>query len=364
MRDSWDGNCSVEWDRLKQKGCSGVAPFSCSFRADAEGRWVTERLISCSWQMLAGVVVSRALKSRSWRLHGMRYSVGGSTLFALDSRRMCCSSLSRCLALDTSPTQLWPVSNCSVSWDTVSVGSLCCGLIQGNVFCWSLIQVWDGFVLSFCGHLDTWAFILSWFCSWVLGMVFSGRPLISPAKGCIPASAVFHLFVHFLCLHTDYRNNFCLLYNIPWVPEMQAIVFVKEKKSCSLVFRVKYSSVRCGNCLNNSQVSEMLNWEMNVMCQDTWGEGGLYSRPLSSLTCSECPTSFQLLFKNAHLLKCPHLLWFQWQQFPGVSWSSMKNISPSACQFGDCFSCTCQLHEAMLLWWSFCSSCWVGYFCI
>lgn len=62
-----------------------------------------------------------------------------------------------------------------------------------------------------------------------------------------------------LPLHTDYRNNFCLLYNIPWVPEMQAIVFVKEKKSCSLVFRVKCSSVRCGNCVNSSQFSEMLN---------------------------------------------------------------------------------------------------------
>lgn len=200
MRDSWDGNCSVEWDRLKQKGSSGAAPFSCSFRADAECRWVTEGLISCSWQMLAGAVVSRALKSSPWRLHGMRYGVGGSTLLALDSCRTHCSSLSRCLALDTSPARLWPVRNCSVSWDIVSVGSLCCGLVQGNVCCCSLTKAWDGFVLSFCGHLGSWAFILSWFYSLELGTVISGRPLIFPAKGCIPASAVFHPFVHFLCI--------------------------------------------------------------------------------------------------------------------------------------------------------------------
>lgn len=60
---------------------------------------------------------------------------------------------------------------------------------------------------------------------------------------------------------------------------------------------------------------------------------------------------------NAHLLKCPHLLWFQWQQFPWVFCSIMQSISPATCQSGDSFSCTCQLHEAMLLCWSSCSSC-------
>ena len=66
---------------------------------------------------------------------------------------------------------------------------------------------------------------------------------------------------------------------------------------------------------------------------------------------------FSALVFNAHLLKCLLFLWFWWQQFPGVFCNSMKIISPDTCQSDNCFSFMCQLHGAMLLCWSFCSSC-------
>lgn len=37
-RDSWDGNCSVEQDRLRQKSTAVVAPSSFSFGANVDCR--------------------------------------------------------------------------------------------------------------------------------------------------------------------------------------------------------------------------------------------------------------------------------------------------------------------------------------
>lgn len=37
-RDSWDGNCSVQRDRLKQKSTAVVAPSSFSFGANVDCR--------------------------------------------------------------------------------------------------------------------------------------------------------------------------------------------------------------------------------------------------------------------------------------------------------------------------------------
>lgn len=180
---------------------------------------------------------------------------------------------SRCIALPHQDVYhwTWALLNCGLLVTAVQAGiwwvRAPCVVPLHKVVPSTALQSKHEMVL--CSAFGLWTFILSCFYSLVLGVTISDRLLVFHAEHCFPASAAFCPSCTSSVCTVIAEIAFCLLYSIPWASEMQSIVFVKGKPSCSLALRVRYSPVRLGNCVVNSRASEMLNWDVNVAHQTT-----------------------------------------------------------------------------------------------